>query len=379
MASSGWQGEVTLTDGGFGYSFFKGDLRIDSISHSGNTVTVTGVYAVKNTRSGSSYAYYIDPIKARAAGNSYVEVVAGNQHINDGSTVSKNVTFTFTAGATETSKQITMDWLYYNGGHSNSINYTLYFDASPTAPTGLNVTSTNPGRDSVSAYVSVTGWGGAGDANTRYRELQVWSGNMTGSYRKQAVHGNTLNSEITCNNSSSGSLTISPNTQYYIGAYADNGSYNTGSQPFGTVITDPPAIGGSVGTTTHNSASISWSLPAQGGARQINITYEVDGGSDIPLYTVTGTNAVNGSFTLGALTPNTTYSVTLRADSGLSSSAKVLTVHTANIPTKMYCSVNNTAKKVKRIYCSVGGQRKKVKKIYCSVNGVAKLAFEDAA
>lgn len=48
MASSGWQGEVTLTDGGFGYDYFKGDLRVDSISHSGGTVTVTGVFGVKN-------------------------------------------------------------------------------------------------------------------------------------------------------------------------------------------------------------------------------------------------------------------------------------------------------------------------------------------
>lgn len=379
MASSGWQGEVTLVDQGFGYDWFKGDLRVDSITHSGSTVTVSGVLAVKNTRSGSGYSYYIDPINARAAGGAYQQIVAGNQHINDGSMVSKSVTFTFSAGASETSKQVTVDWLYYGGGRSNSKTYTLYFDADATAPTGLDVTGVTVGAQSIKATVSVTGWGGAGDASSRYRELQVWSGNMSGDSRKQTATGNTLSSEITCNNSSSGTLTLTPNTKYYIGAYATNGTLNTGSQPFGTAITNVPTAGATMGTVTARSATINWSIANQGGERDIKIDYSLDSGSWTTVTTATGSGAKSGSFTLNNLTPNSSHTIVVRSSAvgGSVAGGTTLNFTMADWPTKIYCSVNNSRKRVKRIYCSVGGQRKKVKKIYCSVNGVAKLAFED--
>jgi hypothetical protein len=87
------------------------------------------------------------------------------------------------------------------------------------------------------------------------------------------------------------------------------------------------------------------------------------------------------SFSITGLSPNTTYTVDLRSDAvgGATVSGQTITFTTAGVGSKVYCSVNNTRKKVKRIYCSVNGERKKVKKIYCSVGGVAKLAYEDAA
>ena len=135
MASSGWQGDVTLQSGGFGYSYFKGNLRIDSISHSGNTVTVTGVFAVHND--GGPSSYYQFPINAAVDGStSYQEVVAGNVWIANGEYKESAVTFSFNAAASDTSHSIRVLWNYNNGTASNYIDYTLTFDASlPPAPT----------------------------------------------------------------------------------------------------------------------------------------------------------------------------------------------------------------------------------------------------
>lgn len=146
MASSGWQGDVTLTSGGFGYNYFKGNLRIDSITHSGNTVTVSGVFGVHND--GGPNSYYVYPITARVRDlTNYQEVVAGNAWIDNGQWVTVPVSFSFTASGGTTSHSITVDWLYNNGTADNNISYTLTFDASlPPAPTMTYNSST---KDSI--------------------------------------------------------------------------------------------------------------------------------------------------------------------------------------------------------------------------------------
>lgn len=378
MASSGWQGDVTLTSGGFGYNYFKGNLRIDSIVHSGSTVTVSGVFAVHND--GGQESWYQYPINAAANGyTNYQQVVAGNQHISNGQYVESAVTFSFSAAPTDTSKQVEILWQYNNGTATNSITYTLYFDASATPPTGLNVTGINVGTQSVKATVSVTGWGGAGDASSRYRELQVWEGNMSGARRYQATHGDSTSSEITCSNSSSGSLTITPNTKYWVGGYASNGTLNTGSQPFGTVITQVPTAGGSLASATAHSLTLNWNVANQGGERDIKIDYRLDNGSWTEVTTVSGSGAKSGQFTLSGLLPNSQHTVEIRSSGvgGSVSGGITLTVSTADTPEKLYGSVNNTRKRGVRAYCSVNNTRKKVKKIYGSVNGARKLVYED--
>ena len=134
MASSGWQGDVTLTSGGFGYDYFKGNFRVDSIVHSGSTVTVSGALGVHND--GGESSYYVYPINAAVDGiTEYQQVVAGNAWIDNGEWVTVPVSFSFSAGGAETSKSIKVLWSYNNGTASNEITYTLTFDASlPPAP-----------------------------------------------------------------------------------------------------------------------------------------------------------------------------------------------------------------------------------------------------
>jgi len=312
MASSGWQGDVTLQSGGFGYDYFKGNLRIDSITHSGDTVTVSGAFGVHNA--GGYSSYYVYPINAAVNGaTGYQQVVAGNQWIATDEWVVSGVSFSFSASAAATSANIEVLWSYNNGTASNSIVYTLYFDASITAPTGLNVTGVSAGQNTVKGNVSVSGWGGGGSASTRYRELQVWAGNMSGDRRYQPVYGDATSGEITCSNSSSGALTITPNTQYWIGGYASNGTMSTGSQPFGTIITKVPNVGGSVAAVTDETIGFNWSIANQGGARDIRIDYKVGSGDWTEATTVSGSGAKSGSYDITGLTPNTAYSVMLRS------------------------------------------------------------------
>lgn len=378
MASSGWQGDVTLQSNGFGYDYFKGNLRIDSIVHSGDTVTVTGVFAVHNT---SSYtAYYVYPINAAVNGSTgYQQVVAGNQQISPGEYVESGVTFSFSASSTSTSANIEVLWSYNNGTASNSITYTLYFDASATAPTGLNVTDVSASQNSVTATVSISDWGGAGDSSTRYRELQVWAGNMSGDRRYQAVFGDSTSGSITCNNSSSGALTITPNTKYWVGGYASNGTLNTGSQNFGTVTTKVPSVTGNVASTTPHSIKYQWAISNQGGENNIEIRQKLDSGEWEVVETLSGSGAKNGEHTITGLLPNSTHTIILasKAVGGATSGGVTLTATTTDTPSKLYGSVEGTRKRIKEMYCSVNDTRKRVSKVYGSVNGERKIIYED--
>lgn len=267
-----------------------------------------------------------------------------------------------------------------NGANTSEDYLTWTVDPVATAPTGLNVTGLNVGGATIKATVSVTDWGGAGDANSRHRDLQVWSGNMTGDNRIQKVYGNTLSSEVTVNNSSTtGTLVLTPNTKYWIGAYASNGTFNTGNQPFGTAITQVPIAEGSLVSATPHSLNIEWRIANQGGERDIKIDYRLDGGSWTNVTTATGSGTKSGTFTISGLLPNSQHTINLRS-SGVGGSVAggvTLTVSTTDTPEKLYGSVGGTRKRGVRGYCSVNGTRKKILKIYGSVNNARKLVYED--
>lgn len=377
MASSGWQGDVTLTSGGFGYDYFKGNLRIDSITHSGNTVNVSGAFGVHND--GGYESYYVYPINAAVNGSTgYQQVVAGNQHIATNAWVTSNVTFSFSAAATATSANIEVLWSYNNGTASNSITYTLYFDAAISPPTGLNITGVSSTKDSVTGNVSISGWGiGSG---SRYREIQVWTHGMVEPRRYQPYYGDSTSGNITASNSSSGSLTIKPNTRYTLGGYASNGQASVGSTNFGDVYTQPETPTASVEFTESRVAYVNCHLNDQGGAREIYIEYKPDGSSTwVTGLTINSAGEKSEDFVISGLTPNTSYTYNMRArsSSGWTSNMPNITFSTSDVKSKMYCSANNVAKRVTKVYCSVNGTRKRVTKIYGSVNGQRRTVWEE--
>lgn len=249
-----------------------------------------------------------------------------------------------------------------------------------TAPTGLSISNLQPSTDSFTATVSVTGWGGAGDATTRHRELQCWTYNsttLTQPYRFEPVFGDTLSSTITVSNTSHGTgLTIAPNTRYTIGIYANNGTYNTGSQRVGDYVTLALPATLSVSFVTDTTATIDYSIPADGGFYSKLLEYSLDGGTTWQsATTVSGSGAVTGSFTITGLAEDTAYTLKsrIKTTAGISNNADV--TFTTEAGQRLYGSVNGETKRITKLYGSVNGETKEITKLYGSVNGETKRIF----
>ena len=191
-----------------------------------------------------------------------------------------------------------------------------------TLPKGIDMSNVQMGITSVTATVSLTGWGGGGSTDERkYKELQVWTKGFVEPRRYQPVYGNTLSSAITVNNSSSGgSLTLVGNTEYTLGIYAatrsaawNDGWAGTGSKNKGNYVTLPPKDTMSVSEENSDNIVVAYSAPADGGKYTKTIEYSVDGGTTWQTgTTISGSSAKSGTFTIGNLEPNTQYTIQSR-------------------------------------------------------------------
>lgn len=231
MASSGWQGDVTLQSGGFGYSYFKGNFRVDSIVHSGNTVNVTGAFGVHND--GGNSSYYVYPINAAIDGiTGYQQVVAGNDWIDNGEWVTVPVSFSFSAGGGDTSRSIKVLWNYNNGTASNEITYNLAFD--PSLPPAPDMTFNSATKNTIKMNYS---------AGTNGLSVSV-------QYKPDSGSWTTIQ---TSSSDMSGTFTISgliPNSSHSIAIRSHTGSGDVSGPTRTASTTDTPAkLYGSVGGT----------------------------------------------------------------------------------------------------------------------------------
>lgn len=269
-------------------------------------------------------------------------------------------------------------WTYVYG--DNWIrDVSLTMPVFSTAPTGLSISNLQASTDSFTATVSLTGWGGAGDASTRYRELQCWTYNSTGFIeprRYKPVFGDSLSGAITVDNTSSGSLTITPNTRYTIGIYASNGTYNTGNQRVGNYVTLALPATLSASFVTDTTATIDYSIPADGGFYSKSLEYSLDGGTTWEsATTVSGGGAVTGSFTITGLTEETAYTLKsrIKTTAGISDNTDI--TFTTEAGQRLYGPVNGETKRITKLYGSVNGETKEITKLYGSVNGETKRIF----
>lgn len=372
----------TYIQGGIEYS--------TSTSSSGITVTVRLYFRRTNAWSGPTNSSSVTEslcISSSSTSFGYsqtaaVNVAGGQQNVWQGPFYTASRTFDASRGG----ETIYVGWKTTDnnsGGYFNNTGGTVVQITLPTtatAPTGLAVANITPSQEGFSADVSVTGWGGAGSSATRYRELQVctYSGSGLTEPRKINVeYGDTLSSNITTSDTlyTGGTLDIEPNTEYVIGAYATNGTYNTGSQRIGAGTTLPPSPSLSNTALTPDSATFVYSVPNQGGKYDMALKYQMDGGELIAVDTLSGAGTKNGTFTVSGLESSTTYSIVL----SLSTSVGEVTSNTINFTTEsgavLYGPVNGQTKKVKKLYGSVNGQAKEVIKLYGSVGGQTKRIF----
>lgn len=281
----------------------------------------------------------------------------------------------FSVGSSATSQVLQC---YISGENTGAT--TIYFDAAATAPTGLAASNVVVSADSFSATVSVTGWGGAGDATSRYRELQCWTydaSSFVTPRRYQPIYGNSLSSTITVSNSSNGALTITPNTRYTLGIYASNGSVSTDSQRIGNYVTLASAPAVSLSSQTPISITIAYSAPSDGGYYTKNLQYSIDGGTVWITYaTITGGTSETGAFTISNLEAGETYSILTRVKTTAGTTSGQTITITLGKGIAFYGPVSNQAKKATTMYGSLNNGAIPLSRFYASANGEARLVYQ---
>lgn len=334
MATSGsWNIEWASTTWG-GYP--KGYRWTGNWNKSGNTITLSNMTLQIYMISGSGWGTGTDSVTVTGGG---AQTVSWNMS-GSASNVASLGNTSFGVGGTDTSATIQCVIAAEVTGST-----TIYFDATVTPPTGLGINNISTTDTSVSANVYVSGWGGAGDANSRYRNLSVMRTNYKPDEQRryQRVYGNETSGIITVtSNTQYGTGTIDPNTHYWLWWYATNGTYGAEAPATSTteVVTKASAPTVGLADKTSTSATISYSTTADGGYYAKNIQYSLDNGSTwVTGATVTGGAATTGNFTISGLTPGTAYTVQTRVNTtaGNTNGASVsFTTETERVPMGLY-------------------------------------------
>lgn len=245
----------------------------------------------------------------------------------------------------------TYHWHFYNC-YSGTVLYgsgDFSIPAQAAAPSGLSLTNVSVTSNTVTGTVSITNWGGAGDANSRYRNLSVMATNdkTTSARRYQRVYGNTMSSAITVNNSTEyGTMTIQPNTRYWLWWYATNGTLGTGSPDTSTttIVTLPLDLSSKSATTTGtNSIRVNYTTKADGGFYTKNIQYNIGNGW-VTGATVSAAAATSGNFTISGLSTGTSYTINLRVNTSAGSTGSgSVSATTYKIPANATVSATNSS------------------------------------
>lgn len=252
-----------------------------------------------------------------------------------------------------------------------------------TPPSGGYISSVTPGTNSFTMTGGVTEIGGSSYSV----ELVVLNAPYTQAgipQRYEQFH--TLSATRTVSNSSStssGGITISPNTQYYIGVYANNGDTDL-RYDGGTAVTLAPAATVATAALGPNGVDIQYDTVADGGYYPKKIQYSLDGTTWVDGATVSTGTASYGTFSIIGLQPNTTYNIQTRTTTSAgSTTGATLTVTTppSGIAGYLYGPISDgqggyETKRVNKLYGSVNGSTKRIVKLYGSVNGQTKLVFE---
>lgn len=381
MASSGWQGQKNVQTSV--YPHMALNLRVDSISHSGTTLTVKGIVQVVCTSGTISYTGAT--VSLTGGGSKTV-----NLYLSTGGTANTG-TFTCTinnVSATTTSKSVTAT-LSAGSVASGSASWTLTFDASTSAPTGLYINNISSTWDSVSGTVGLSSYG-TGSGTKSLQMLVLEQTYVAGTpNRHETVSGGAMSASLTVTNSSiagsGGAIDIKGCGLYHTGVYATNGSVP--SRLAGPTTYTPPA------PVVLNYVRI-------GETNQWQVTLTGDPNNNVSDYTAAQlTRSMrykidNGSWVnvesaeVKAIDATTIVNITIPASStatiegwmtyqGLNSEVSAITITNGDAPVHLYGSVNGESTEIQHLYGSVNGRSKKIVKLYASVGGVAKLIHID--
>lgn len=340
-------------------NYVYGTLTGD-VSRSGNTVTLSNLEIALEPRYSSTGSSNWDfQINGETVFDGRIDAPPRTLSLDDVS---------FSVGATQTSKSVS--WRGPNGTYSGS--FTVTFPAGSSGPSGGYISSKIPGPD----YVTMTGGitnNGTGATKT-YVELVL----LTRAYTEAGIPQrfekfNTMSATKTITNSSAtsaGGFTITPNTRYYAGIYADNG-IDTYRYDGGTVVTKAEAPTIELTSVEGDEATFSYSQSADGGYYTKYVEYSLDGGSSwTTAATISGTSASSGTFTISGLTSGTTYTIKTRTRTTAGSSTAPDIEFTIGA-VKGVVPVNGTLTELGSILGSVDGTATQITKILYSKNGIA--------
>lgn len=265
-------------------------------------------------------------------------------------------------------------WSYnYGSADITSLNNTWYVPTFTTPPSGLNASVAEVYPNGAKLSLTLGSYGNPSSATGRYIEGAILSTNHYGApYRYTPIY-NTSSSDVVVNNTSSGTLSIQPNTQYYYGMYANNTQAAVGTT-IGTLVTTAATYTIDSIDTTNNTATFTYSVGADGGQYPKTLEYSLDGTNWNTFATISSGAAITNLYTITGLTPSTTYTLKTRVTT---------TAGTTNNPDTtfttfqgFYGSVSGQTKNIDKLYGSVNGQSKLIKKVYGSVNGQSKLIYK---
>ena len=376
MATSGWQNEQTIITQTFSrYVMLKGNVYIDTITHSGTNLRVTGTIALctrQRQGSGGSITYTGYDQYATPEGGSERVICSAGTRMPVGTDFHSAFDVTIAnVPATDTGRNFTVNFRCPSGQYGYNVNLTwwLNFDSSGTAPSGLDVSIASIQDTGATMMVTLGSYGTPSSEAERYIEADIFSTNAFASPYRYDISIAQPSATITVNNGSrtntSDPLTIVPNTQYWYGAYATNTVLST-SIVKGSFITLPAYI-----------TSITANDVGQGEV-YFTVNHASEGTADTAItelsYNQTTWQTVSDNFHL-TLTGQTTLYVRRINSSGSTPVYSISVIPSTRI--KLYGSVNGQAQEITKLYGSVNGQSKRIRKLYGSVNGRSKLIFKD--
>lgn len=380
MASSGWQGQKDIQTNK--YPHMALNLRIDSISHSGNNLAVSGAVRVICTSGSISY------------NNATVSYSGGSQlvslHLSSGG--SADASFSVNIGGVSSGATSYTFSASLSAGSvaSGSTSWVLSFDQSSTAPSGLSATLVSATYNTIKGTATVSTYGSPNDANGRYLEFGIVEPSATTylSDRKYKSASNVNTATLTLTNTSDttnvGFGDIVGMRPFKIACYANNTVVNT-STVFDTVYYTPPATG-------------SLSYEATGDNDTYNVSYQTSAANNYSGYNTSEYSAyleyrtsssgdwqqlaqatVLGSTLTSSVMILPQQSVEVRGYQvyrGIQSVVSHFVISNTNPATRCYGSVGRVTQGISQFYCSVNGSATKVKKMYASVDGVATLIHQ---
>lgn len=353
-------------------NYIYGTLTGD-VSRSGNTVTLSNMWLSVWFR----YSAY--------GSGSYTFTVNGTGttwNMDAGSPSHGLNNTSFNVSTSQTSA--TVGW---SGSDGYSGSFNVSFAAGTTPPSGLSCSLVSVSSSGAEFDVKVTSWGSPSGSSDRYFEAGIMnhSGDYGGPYiYKHGTHGIAANTtqRILVSNSSKESpstISISPNTRYYYGAWATNTKSDT-SMIFGTLVTLPEPLASISATDMGDfTAKVFFTTSQDGGFYAKDIEYSLNGSSWRPGRTVSSGSVTSGSFLVAGLTPGTVNRIYIRiwTESGIVDCGSVTVSAGSRNSTKIYCSVQEMAMPMAKFIASVNKKKKDCYKIYGSENGETKLLFRE--